>query len=315
MTTGSEIEAHPITDACFSEERPALLNASEIGSLFGVGFKTLAHITAVKRGLVEPDADDPDSPLLERGRDFEEVAAKRVQRLRPTWQIERNTLHYIDRLNRIAAIPDFLARDPERPGVGCLEIKVIAEPNHKREWLNETPPLKYLLQLATQMMLVPNCTWGAIGQLILGNFTYTTNIYEVHARDRGAEIRLRTAATDFWRAFDDGDQPAINFEKDGALIALLFPNEVPGKVVDLSTDNIIQDLLQRREHLKEMQAEFKDKLEATETEIKAKLGDAEAAIVPGWRISFKTQHRKGYPVAPTSFRVLRTARHEQEIRS
>jgi len=307
-----EIEIHPITDACYRDERPTLLNASEIGSLFGHGHKTLAHVTAMKRGLIEPGTDDPDSPLLERGRDFEEVAAKRVQRLRPTWKIERNTNHYVDRLNRIAAIPDYLATDPEREGVGCLEIKTVAEPNHKKEWLEGTPPLKYVLQLATQMMLVPNCTWGAIGQLIIGNFTYMMNIYTVDKRDHGAEMRLRTAAAKFWQAFDAGDQPVIDFEKDGDLIALLFPNEVPGKVVDLSTDNIIQDLLQRREHLKAMQAEFKDKLEATETEIKAKLGDAEVALVPGWRISFKTQHRKGYPVAPSSFRVLRTSRHEQD---
>jgi hypothetical protein len=163
------------------------------------------------------------------------------------------------------------------------------------------------------MRLVPNCTWGAIGQLIIGNFTYTTNNYEVFARDRGAEIRMRTAAAEFWRAFDAGDQPAINFEKDGDLIALMFPHEVPGKVIDLSTDNIIQDLLQRREHLKGFIKEHKDKLDATETEIAAKLGDAEAALVPGWRITYKTQHRKGYPVAPTSFRVLRTSRHEQDI--
>jgi len=312
MTT--QIDIHPVTDECHGPESLTILNASEMGSLFGVGIKTLGHVTGRKRGIVKSDPDDVENPLLERGLDLEDVIRKRVQRLRPTWRITKCTDHYVDRVNRIGAKPDNLVIDPARDGVGVLESKVVTRRNHEREWLTNVPPLKFLLQLSTQMMLVPDCTWGAIAALKIGEFSYETILYTTE-RDHGAEIRLRTAAADYWRVFDAGDLPVIDFERDAELIRLMYPDEVPGKVIDLSGDNYIQDLLQRREILKGTADDVAKRLKACETEIRAKLGDAESAIVPGWRVTLRTQHRKEYTVEANSFRVLRTTRHEQEIAS
>jgi predicted phage-related endonuclease len=312
MSADDHLNIHPITDACHGEETLTIFNASDMGSLFGVGFKSLAYVSAKKRGIVPLASDDPENPLMERGLDFEDAARKRVARKYPAWQITKCTDHYV--ADPIGAKPDNLVIDPAREGVGVLELKVTAEPIHRREWLDDTPPLKYLLQLSTQMMLVPDCTWGAIGELVVGPFTYETNVYIVE-RNRSAEIRLRTAVAEFWQTFDAGGEPAIDFERDGALIALMFPHEVPGKVIDLSSDNAIRDLLQRRDILKDTEKDVVKRLKECENEIKAKLGDAEGAIVPGWRVTLKTQHRKGYTVEPSSFRVLRTTRHEQETAS
>jgi predicted phage-related endonuclease len=308
------IDIHPVTDRCWDEERPGLINGSEIGSLFGVGYKTLARITAEKRDPSTFSDSDPESPLLERGNDFQEAATKRVQKLRPTWHISRNTNHYVDRKHRMAAIPDNLVEAPDRHGIGVLEIKVVASSIFKTQWPDDTPPMKHLLQLSQQMMLVPGCTWGAIGALVIGEFKYETHVYEVD-RNEKAETRLRGAVAEFWQTFDRGDLPAIDFERDGDLIALMYPTATPGKVIDLTFDNAIRELLEQRESLRAGADEVEKLLKTCENEIKAKLADAEMARVNGWRVTFKSQHRKAHEVKASSFRVLRATRdekHQQE---
>ena len=308
------IETHPIGDpAEWLERRRSYLNASEIAAKFGLhDYMTLAQLTAHKRGLAGLDAD-PESALIRRGHALEDDAKDEIQKLRPTWFISHNEHHYIDPVARIACTPDFLVSDPAREGIGALQVKVVSAPVFRRKWIDATPPLGYVLQVATEMMLTPACTWGAIGALVIGDFQFEAHVFEVD-RNKQAEIRLRTAAAEFWHAFDRGDIPTIDFERDGALIALMYPNEVPGKVVDLSTDNSVGDLLERREILKATEKDVQTRLKQTETEIRSKLGDAEAALVPGWRVTLKTQHRAGYQVAPTSFRVLRAARDAHEVR-
>jgi len=309
MTPG--VEVHPIGDRnTWLERRRKYLNASDIACTFGLhDYKTLARLVAEMRGLTSDV--DPESPLIRRGHALEDDALDEIQKLRPAWHITPCLNQYIDPVARIACTPDALVINPVLEGVGCLQIKVVADSVFRRKWPDATPPLGYLLQVATEMMLVPNCTWSALGALVVGDFKFEAHVYPVD-RNRAAEIRLRTAAAEFWQTFDRGDQPVIDFERDGALIALMFPTEVPGKIVDLSTDNLIGELLQRREILKATAKDVDTRLKATETEIKEKIGDAEAALVNGWRVTLKTQHRKEYSVAASSFRVLRTTRHEQE---
>jgi predicted phage-related endonuclease len=304
----SDVDVHPVTDACWDVERPKLLNASENGCLFGVhAFTTLARLTAEKRGLVKNDVD-PEHALIRRGHALEDDTLDEVRKLRPTWRITPGTKHYVDRKDRLGAIPDAIVEAPERQGLGVLQAKVVSRPVFRRQWPDETPPLSYLLQLAQEMMLV-GAEWGAIGALVIGDFSFDAHVFEV-TRDHKAEGRLREAAAKFWRAFDAGDIPTVDFERDGDLIALLYPAEVTGKIVDLTTDNVIGELLERRQILKDTEKDICSRLEATEAEIKAKLGDAERALVPGWHVTLKLQHRKAHHVKASSFRMLRASREQ-----
>ena len=92
----------------------------------------------------------------------------------------------------------------------------------------------------------------------------------------------------------------------------MFPAEVPRKVVDLTGDNRIGELLEQEAVLRETAKDIKKQLETAQNEIKAKIGDAEIALVNGWRVTFKTQHRTEHTVKATSFRVLRAVRDENE---
>jgi predicted phage-related endonuclease len=316
MDDSHAIDIHPVTDACWSggaagicPGRPKLINASENACLHGLDpyNRTLAQLTAGKRDPKHKIEPDSDSEVIQRGHALEDDAVDAIRKLCPTWQISLNKNHYVDQRHRMACIPDALVIDPARDGTGVLQIKVVARQIFKQKWDDETPPTGFLLQLAQEMMLVPGCTWGAVGALVIGDFTFRAHVYPVE-RNRQAEIRIRTTVAEFWQAFDRGDIPAIDFERDGALIELMYPTATPGKVIDLSRDNLILELLERREILKTTVKDIEARLQTCETEIKAKLGDAEAAVVPGWRVTLKQQHRKEHMVAASSFRALRTTR-------
>ena len=72
----------------------------------------------------------------------------------------------------------------------------------------------------------------------------------------------------------------------------MYPNEVPGKVVDLRHDNRMPELLADYERLS---AELKDVDKARDAvcnEIKMKIGDAEFALVNGWRVTLNFKRAK-----------------------
>jgi len=286
------------------------LGASEIAACFGLHpFKTIADVVADKRGL---DAGpDPNSPLLRRGNALEDDAADEVAKLKSTWEINKNTSYFVDAELRLAATPDFVCVDPERDGFGVLQIKVIAPSVFKREWSEDASPFHVVLQVETEMMM-SGASWGAIAPLVVGDYMFEVpHIYDV-PRNADAEQRIVEAAKKFWAAFDAGDEPSIDYERDEKLIALLYPNATPGKIVDLTGDNRIKDLLSAREMLRWDLADLKKKLDAAETEIKAKMRDAEIAIVDGWRLNYRTISKRGYTVAPSTYRRLYAEREERD---
>ena len=205
MTDEFEIDIHPVCDRCWTEERPKLLNASTRSCEFGAhDFLTLAALVDQMRGG-GGHGPDPESPLIVRGHALEDDALDEIQKKRPTWRISLNTNHYVDWKNRLAATPDAKVIDPARVGIGLLQIKIVSRPIFKKKWLDgESPPLGYLLQLTQEMMLVPHCTWGAIGVLVIGDFTFEAHVYPVE-RDRHAETKMLASAAKFWVAFDRGD--------------------------------------------------------------------------------------------------------------
>jgi predicted phage-related endonuclease len=289
------------------EWRRANLNASEIAACFGLHpYMSLAQLVAQKRGI-EGLGPDPESALIRRGNALEDDARDEVEKLYPQWEITKNTDYFIALEHRLGATPDFLCLNPDRRGFGVLQTKVVANPIFRREWQHDTPPYYAILQTATEMLL-SNAAWGAIAPLVVGDFSFEVPQVYFIERHVGAEDRVYDAAREFWRAFDAGEQPTIDYDRDQKLISLLYPAEVPGKVVDLSTDNRVRELLETRELLRATKDDIEHRLESAETEIKAKIKDAEAAIINGWKVTFRQQHRRAYQVAASTFRVLRASR-------
>jgi predicted phage-related endonuclease len=293
------------------ELRKPNVGASEVGVLFGKHpYQTYAGLTAEKKGHEFPAKD---SGPLRRGRWYEPGVAKAVAEVRPNWIITPCNLYYTDPALRLGATPDFLIHEKDQIGdvFGCLQTKTVERSAFNKYWTETTPPFWVTLQVLTEMML-SEATFGAVAAGIFDPHNPEIHIYDV-PRHADAEGRIRGAVREFWRNLEAGVEPKLDFANDGSLLSVLYPHHEPGKTVDLRGDNRIGELLDAREKLHYEIKDAKARFSEIETEIKAKLKDAEFALVRGWRsITFKTQERAGYSVPATSFRVLRAVREQAE---
>ena len=154
------IERRPITSrAEWLEWRMQDVTASDVAALFGVHpyGRTALSVWAEKSGLTGGLAD---SAVLRRGRWAEPAVLAMLADERPTWIIRpraRSTLR--DASIRLGATPDAVAIDPERPGVGLVQIKTVTERVYERDWTNDEPPIGYQLQALTEAMLA-GASWG-----------------------------------------------------------------------------------------------------------------------------------------------------------
>ena len=90
---------------------------------------------------------------------------------------------------------------------------------------------------------------------------------------------------------------------------VLIPCRNTLKTIDLSGDNHLPVLLGERAELKDRMKGDEARCKEIETEVKFKMGDAEIATVGDFSITLKTTNRKGYAVAPTSYRALKVTDH------
>jgi predicted phage-related endonuclease len=305
------IERIPIvSEEQWLELRRADVTASLIAALWGLHpHVTIGQLHVMKSGIDLP-GPDPESAVIRRGNDLEPTIASMIARDHPQWRIRKAHEYYRDPAKRIGATPDYYASDPERAGRGILQIKTTGASAFKRHWLEGNPPTWIALQIATEMMLT-KATWGAIAALVVSEFVWELHTFFVD-RHPAAEQRIIDRVAEFWKAVDAGEQPSIDFERDGALIDLLYPREVPGKQIDLTGDNRIGELLEQRENVREAIRIAERLCETYENEIKSKIGDAESALVHGWHVTFKNVSKKEYTVRASSYRQLRCKRETDQ---
>jgi predicted phage-related endonuclease len=156
-------------------------------------------------------------------------------------------------------------------------------------------------------MMLEGCSWGVIAALVVGDYVFDLHIAEVE-RDPEAEERLKDAALQFWSAIDKGEIPALDPQRDADVVKLMYPTTTPKKVIDLSRDNRILELLDKREQAAAEETAAAERKAAAETELREKIQDAEIALVPGWKVTLRTTNRKAHMVKATSYRTLRATR-------
>lgn len=259
------------------------VTASEIGGLFGCHpYRSALQIFAEKTGN---GMDRGDNSAMRRGRILESAVAAAVAEERPEWEIAKAAEYLRDPVTRIGATPDWYVTDAKR-GRGILETKT-AEPSvFERDW-RDGVPLAWTLQCLTQMMLA-GAAWGTVAVLVTSR-DYPVFIYDV-PRHPGAEAKIIAKVKAFWASVEDGAAPAADFTKDGPAIAAMFPRETLA-TVDLSGDNRAPELLERRAQLGEVIKTAEAEKDAIDAEIKQKIGEAQGATLPGWKLSWKSQSR------------------------
>lgn len=290
----------PITDrSTWLQWRANDLTASDIGAAVGLDpYKTPLKLYAEKTGLLMPDGDNPQ---MRRGRWLEAAVLEAIREEHPDWEVRPANVYLRDGALRLGASPDALAATDE-PGVTNIQCKVVARPTYETKWV-DGPPMHYQLQTLTEGMLL-DAARSYVAALVIDTYTAELYLHRVN-RHAAAELRVREIAAEFWSNVASGKRPAADYRQDAETVAAMFPQSEPEKVLDLSGDNQLAVLLPHREALREMIAIDQQKLAEMDTEIKAKLGEAEQAVLPGWKITWKTQQRKAYTVAEGTTRPLR----------
>lgn len=317
MGAGGVISTRSITsEADWLAWRRQDVTASDVAALFGLHpYKTMLELWAEKSGV---DLGKKESSVMRRGRIMEPAVAEAVRIERPEWMLSPRRSYTRDDKIRVGATPDFdvvrvirmtkdgFGADYAR---GLLQAKTVSPSAFDEHWTAESPPFWVVLQAQTELMLHPEAEFCAVAALIIDPWRFDVAIYETEPHKESHE-RIARATVDFWERVEDGRQPQADYDRDGRVLAALYPRErIERPDVDMSADARIAELLRARRSLVTAKRDNARRLGAINTELKAKLRDAESGYGPKWRITWKTQERKPRFDSGGPSRVLRVTDH------
>lgn len=290
------------------------VTASVVGALWGFHpYETVAGLWAEKSGILHHSTEE--TPVTQRGRRLEPVVAEMVAEIRPTWRVKKADVYLRDPNLRFGATPDYEYRD-DRGRRGILQIKTCSPQQFEAHWTETDPPLWIALQTLAEMHL-DDAEIGTIALLVIDAWTFDLHLYEV-PRHAAAEARIVAAIEKFWRETDRGNQPEFDNNRDGDLLAALYPNHVPAKIMDLPTE--AAGVLERYARMDEALKMAKAAQEEDSNRLRAWLKDAEAGFLidkdgSQWVVSLKAQTRKAHAVKESSFRKLRVKKVDKNERN
>ncbi len=294
------------------------ITASDVPAVCGEGmFGSAAKVWAEKRGMIGPQEM---TEAMKRGQWGEAAAFAAIEDEYPDWEVRRAKVYLRDAEARIGATPDGAALVPGLDGVTILQTKVIARPVFEAHWRTNpddefspiVPPLGYQLQTLTETMLA-GAARGMIVPLVVDTFKWS--LYTPFSpgaaalmieRNPTVEQIIRDHVAAFCKNYlDTGVQPPIDPERDDELVKRLFPQD-NGIEIDLSGDNELPGFVDLLESARATKKEGESQEKVAKTAIAGKLGEAAfARLADGRRISHKSQHRDGYMVGASDFRVMR----------
>jgi hypothetical protein len=288
------------------------LTASDIPAVAGIHpHKSAARVYAEKTGLLK---ESGISDFLEFRLALEGAAYDYLRMRKPHWKLKRPYVYLRDPAVRMGATPDVIAIDPQRPGLGIIQIKSVVSWVFEREWReledeNGQPrweaPQYNQIQTLTEAMLA-NASWAMVAGLVLDPGGSGRLVLAEIKRHAGAEQKIRRIVAEFWRNIAAKRMPDPNYAQDADIVSAMHPKELyPEPPLDLTGDNMLPSLLAERQELKRQERTAKKRLEEIDAEIKHKVGDHACATLPGWAISLKTQRREEFLMPAWEGRVLR----------
>jgi len=232
----------------------------------------------------------PDSPAMRRGRILEPAVAAALAEERPDLPplAKATTYHRVPEW-RLGCTPDYLCGDE-----GLVQCKTVS-PQQWQAWHGKIPT-GYVIQTLCEMM-VTGRSWGLLACLEVSP-SYPLHVVEV-PRHEAAERRILDAVAAWWKAFDAGE---IAGTAPSAELAEMLDD---GSSIDLSTNNYLVAALPERERLKAEISGMEKAVAVIDGELKAAMGAAANAWLPGYNISWRTQHRRETIIPARDIRVLR----------
>lgn len=285
--------------------RRGYLCASEHGAALGLDpYRSALSVYMEKAGVLVPER----TPAMRRGQHFESAALGYfVEDHEDELRVMKAHVFLMDDENRIGATPDALAeRKDGTPGLINVQLKTVARSTFEK-W-NGTPPMSYMLQVACENMLL-DASHGILACLVFDQYSAELREFVIERHPAGEE-RLRAEARQFWKNMEAGAYPPADYRRDADTIKQMFPQATPGEEIDLSADNRLAEILPRFIELKGQAKVVEEEIKAIDNEIRAKVGRAEIATLPGWKITCKNQTRKAYQVAESTSRPLKVTQQE-----
>lgn len=269
--------------------RKSDLTASRIPALFGEHkYLTVEGIVAEMRG----GSAHGDNPAMRAGRILEPAVAAAIAEEHPDWCIVKATTYHRLPEHRLGATPDYWLDDD-----GLIQVKTVA-PQEWDRW-GCHPPLAYKLQTLCEM-LVTGRTRGVLAVMVRSP-SFPLHLFDV-PRHGAAEWRILTAVAEFWRSWDAGEI-SVSAAADG------LPEMLDdGSHRDLSGSNELPELLDERERLKGEASAAEKRVKLIDADIKAAIGAARTAYVPGWSLSLPVVNVKEHLVAASQYRRLNIKR-------
>ena len=279
------IERHPVLDrAAWLAMRAKDLTASDLGAAMGVDpYKSRLQLYGEKAGLLTAEAE---TRIMRRGRWLEPAVVAAIRETHPDWEVGYPLGLYLrDPELRLGCTPDAVVSKPNQKGIWNCQLKVVSKTIFDRDWA-DGPPLGYQLQTACENMLM-EADDGMLAALVIDTYSAELMIYPVH-RYTIAEERIRDMAKTFWADIAEGRRPpaglrpgrrddrgALSDLRAGRPAARSHRRQPAGRPARRAAPCSRRD-----------QGLQKD-VDAIDTEIKAKLGAAERAVLPGWSISLE----------------------------
>lgn len=291
------IERRPIIDPHeWLGWRRENVNGSEMGALFNVSpFMSKYRLRAEKTGQAPAMVE---TPAMRRGRWCEPAVLKALAEYMSGASIEALSVYLHDPELRIGATPDAVA------DWRVVECKVTSRPVFDA-WQG-TPPLAYQLQALTNAMLI-EAEGALIAVLVLDTYDAALEIFHVE-RNANAEARIIEAVAQFWRDIAEGREFEPDYGTDGDLLAKMFPPKEAAEPIDLSSDNLLPEILAEREGLKARIKADDGRVDAINAEIIDKLKGSPIGICTDWKITNKLVHKREYVQKAVSYPMLKVTR-------
>lgn len=302
----------PADRAAWLAARRQDVTASVAGCLLGVHPYTTGYsLWAIKIGRI--DEDDQDNKILRRGRLLEPVAIEMLREDRPDWTItyHRDNAYYRDPEARMGATPDAFATRPDIFGNGVVQVKTVSEHVFREQWLDpETGDIVLPLWIAVQAIQEAELTgsvWACVALMVIGR-GLDLHVVDVplHA---GVKRRLRSAVREFWRMVDSGQEPPIDWCRDGAAVLDVWRDSMPDRR-DLTADENLDQTIAFYLDAKATVSSAQKRVDELRPRIIHALGPAEEGFTTNWTIRAATTVRTGEFGQPVKSRTLRIKTRE-----
>jgi predicted phage-related endonuclease len=288
--------------------RKRSVGASEVGALLGVhpwisGFELFAK----KTGKI---VDDSDSPALRRGRMLEQVAVQMIAEERPDWKLQPNPMpggeFYRDGEIGLSCTPDLFVEESGLPGRANCQIKSVQSSVFRRDWKDEGGQLMPPLYAVVQSLVEARLTGAERAYVAALVVDYGIDVHIIEIPMHVAVVERAIQATrEFWAMIDRGEEPPVDYARDGETIERMFSAD-DGSEADLSRAPRADQIVLERSALALSIKEFEEEKKALDAEMKLILGNhAVGRLADGRKVSWKTQTRREYIVRESTFRVLR----------